>query len=655
MESIRRGIGMMLVGVLGWAHASQADALPDLREPTAWVIETADYTGDVREQIARLEATYTIRLIRDGWTEIPLAIQGATITDITIGKKAGDAHLMPRGAWYALAAGRKGVYVVRVKCSMRLVQDSQFEGVQFGVPQATFSTMALSVPRKDVELRPADQLYVERHPLAGDAGVKLTARLGAANRVDLRWGTKPAAPVKVEPVLYGEVNTLLVIEEQLARFTSIIQYRMAQGDTKTLVVTIPSGPNVLNVRGAGIEDWRVTDAPDHKTLTVTLGVALKDAAYRLMVEGEQTLADTRSYTLPEIQLANVKQERGYLAVARSGSVELSPETAEGINRVDVRELPEPLRDAMGSPATLAFKYHQHPYRVSLALTRHDDHPVLAAIAERGELVTVVSRQGEVLTRASYLIKANKKQFLEVSLPEGATLWSCLVAGKSVKPVEGKERKLLVPLDAMTDAVTAVSVELVYFERRPELVRIGRLQLQGPVLDAPTTVSNWAVYAPREVAFLHITGNLERGAAAGDFVEEPFVPRMALASEGRRDEEKSYGEKDDQMVGSARLKSANKQAAVAGQMEAASAPTSRVDSPLAMDRISRLQEAGIFPLKIRLPKSGSVYRFNRLMTTQEALRLTLTFVHVRLPQVPLAAFGLALMPVLGLATYRFRRG
>jgi hypothetical protein len=66
---------------------------------------------------------------------------------------------------------------------------------------------------------------------------------------------------------------------------------------------------------------------------------------------------------------------------------------------------------------------------------------------------------------------------------------------------------------------------------------------------------------------------------------------------------------------------------------------------------RLQEQGILPLKIRLPKAGTVHRFSRLMTTQDALALDATFVHVRLPWVPFAAMGLVLLPFGGFSLLR----
>ncbi len=697
-------IGIVIAALATLVPLAWATVTPGPSGPMPWVIESAEYTGEIKEQIARMEARYTIRVIRDGWTEVPLTIQGATMTAIKIKKKTGEAHIAPRGGSYVLATSRTGTYKVLVRYSNLLTQDNQFEALQLGIPQATFSTMTLFVPRKDVELRPSDQLYVESEPDGARNGVKLTARLGAADRVDLRWRTKPASPVNVEPVLYGEIHTLLSIEEQLARLTTVIDYRMAQGETRELQIRLPAGLNLLNVRGAGIEDWRVADAAGEKTLTVSLGFPLKDTTYRLVLEGEQAIeAKSATYELPELKLVGVKQERGYLAVSRAGSIELSPKELEGINRVDVRELPDALRQALGTPVMLAFKYHQHPYRVALGLTRHEDHAVLAAIAEQGSLATVVSQQGELLTRAAYLIKANKKQFLEVRLPEGAQLWSCIVDGASVKPVEGSDKQLLVPLDAATDSTQTVSVELVYFEHRLALTNVGHMTLQGPILDVPTTIANWSVYAPAEVKFLRVGGNLERGMAPMAFLDEPFVqvaaatPPPAMANmevnKPRSDREESsrrlvadrfaalnYRQKAGQGALKSNSDSFGSQfqagaswskdgevAATYGRTGAAYGVTA-IDSAEAPGKgrddkertkafaawARRLEDTGILPLKVRLPKSGTVYQFNRLMTTQDALTLEATFVHLPMPWVPFAALGLLITPLGGMVAYRVTR-
>ncbi len=684
----------MVIACVSWASGvcAASDAIPYVG--AGWVIESADYKGDVKDQIARMEAHYTIRVIQDGWSEIPLAIHGATITAIELTKKAGEAHIMPCDGSYILVASRKGAYGVRVKFAHLLAQDSQFEGVRLGIPQATFSTVSLFVPRQDVELRTQDQLYVERKPDGRRGGVTLMARLGAAQQLDLRWRTKPTAPVAIEPVLYGDVQMFVSIEEQLAHVTSIIDYRVAQGDTKELLIQLPSGINVLNVRGAGIEDWHVTDAKDGKVLKVALALTLKDTTYRLILEGEQTIsADATEYALPTIQLTGVKQERGYLAVARAGNIELAAQTMDGITRVDVKELPETMRTAAGAPAVLAFKYHQHPYRVALSLTHHQDHAVLAAIAERAELATIISQQGELLTRAAYLIQANKKQYVSVLLPEGATLWSCLVDGKLVKPVGGEHGALLVPMDAAAESAQAVSVELVYFEHRPQLVRIGHLGLVGPVLDIPTTIANWSIYAPHEVKFLRMSGNLERGLTPVEFVEEPFIQTayaqtvtgaMVLNENGRDDKparvklgffkelnggaraaemsnSNSEGDGLSDLVGEKQEMRQRHFGLETPKSAAVRLATSQPASPDKSDSFEafvgglggRLNETGILPLKIHLPKAGHIYHFSRLMTSEEALRLDTTFVHLRLSWI-VAACALILLPIGGGVWMRIRR-
>ncbi|MBI3321891.1 MAG: hypothetical protein HYZ91_06470 [Candidatus Omnitrophica bacterium] len=688
-------VGFALV-LAGWVPAAQArSAIGPLQNPAGWVIEAAEYHGEIRDQIARMEVRYTIRILRDGWTEVPLALHGAMMTDIAIERRVGEAHMMPRDGGYVLAAGRGGIYKIRVTCSTLLTQDSQGEGIQLDIPQATFSTLSLFVPRKDVELNPEDQLYVERTPDAHRGGVTLTARVGAADRIRLCWRTKPTAPVKVEPALYGELHTLATLEEQAARVTAIATYQISQGETRQLRLRIPEGVSVVSVRGSGIEDWRVSDDGGERVLQVTLGFVLKETTYQLIVEGEQAIESGTTYAVPVVALLDVKQERGYLAVARSGSIELAPATVNGATRIDVRELPDVLQNAVGSPILLAFKYHQHPSQVTLTVTRHQDHPVLAAIAERGELATVISRQGELLTRAAYLIRTNKKQFLEVQLPEGGILWSCLVDGQSVKPAQGEADRLLVPLDGGVGSEGTVTVELVYFERRPILTGVGRLALRGPVLDVPTTVSSWLVYAPESVKFLRMTGNLERGLAASDFLEEPLA-QVAMAAESQvelADGLQKSGEVDLRLkrgfqgtprsvfrrareglspklraviAGSKSEFEAKQEPSVEeahGDLSSTNSPGDRdgkeglgrgtFDNSMGLGRIAALQDRGIFPLKIRLPKTGIVYQFNRLMTSGEALTVEGTFVHLPVPWFS-AMLGMALLPLAVLAVRRIRR-
>ena len=642
MDRIRLwGLRVAVAAVVGASGAAPAFATKTPAPiPGSWVIESADYTGTVQDRIARFEARYRIRLFQEGWVQVALAIPGATVTTARIEGGGRDAHLVPQGDGYLLVASRKGAYTVILTAAHQLLQDAQFEGVALGIPRATHSTFTLLVPRHEVELRPADRLFVEAQPDASRQGVKLIARVAGSDRIDLRWQTKPAAPVIIQPVLYGEVQTLVTIEEELARLMTVVDYRIAQGHASRLELRLPAGISVRNVRGAGIAEWRIAEAAGHQALTVSLGAPLHDATYQLILEGEQALpSGDAAYALPEIELAGVNQERGHVAVASSGSVEIAPQAVEGLHRIDVRELPSLLRGT-GEGPVLAFRYHQHPYRASLSLDRHDDHPVLAAIAEQGELLTVIAPSGELLTRAVYLLKANKKQFLDVALPEGAALWSCLVDGRTVKPAQGEAGHVRVPLRT-PEGREAVPVELVYFSRRAPLVRLGDLRLEGPVLDVPTTVADWVLYAPRDVRFLRFGGNVTRGVAAVTFANDAFAYAAELPASpvdaAREEIEKKGGA------------FMNSIARLAADMNAPE--DERVDE--VRGALERMRETGILPLKIRVPQAGRVYRFSRLLTDDEALQVQGTFVRVPAPWVLFGAV-LLVLPLGGLMALRLRR-
>ncbi len=642
-------VGMWLVGANSWAEARVM--LPPT-QPIPWVIESADYTGKVVDRIAKLQSVLSIEVLQDGWVQVPLTLNGATITKVELIKKAGEAHVAPDPATtgqYVLMASRKGAYKVKIEFSIRLYQDSQYEGVIVGIPQASFSTLSLTVPRKDVELRESDQLYVERHPDGKVGGVTLKASLASVQQLDVRWMTKPTAPVKLEPMVYGEVATLAMLQEQLARITAIVDYRVSQGDVKSFTVHLPKGVQVLNVRGAGIDDWRVKESEDHQVLDVALNFTLKDTTYRLLIEGEQTLqAKQPTYQVPEFTLIGIKQERGQLAIAAEGNLETTAGMMDGLTRIDVKEVSDTLRSSTTVPIILAFRYHQHPYNATVTLTHYEDLPVLNAIAEQGNLVTVLSREGQRLTRAVYAVRANKKQFLGVFLPEGATLWSCLVDSRSVKPVNGTKQELLVPLASSKGAEQIVVVELVYFEQQHVLEGVGQLQLQGPTLDIPTTIANWVVYAPAQMKWLRTAGNLERGLSPVAFLDDPVFQTVAYADELRETgERRSFNGAAGAMMekladGTKSMKRTFAKSRLAqsewhgGEPSAAAPEEEKFDQRNDKDNVAsnmealmsqRQQDAGILPLKIRIPRAGHTHQFSRLMTSGEALMLRTTYVNL----------------------------
>ena len=71
------------------------------------------------------------------------------------------------------------------------------------------------------------------------------------------------------------------------------------------------------------------------------------------------------------------------------------------------------------------------------VTRFEELPVLDAAADRTQLTTVLTEDGQMLTQASFMVKNNDRQFQKFTLPEGAEFWACYVGDEPVKA--GEER------------------------------------------------------------------------------------------------------------------------------------------------------------------------------------------------------------------------
>ncbi len=64
--------------------------------------------------------------------------------------------------------------------------------------------------------------------------------------------------------------------------------------------------------------------------------------------------------------------------------------------------------------------------------------MLAAVAERAVVTTLVTSEGRSLTEVTLTIKNQAQPFMKVDLPQGASILSADVAGEKVKPVQGTD-------------------------------------------------------------------------------------------------------------------------------------------------------------------------------------------------------------------------
>ncbi len=658
-----RMIGLLCGCGLLLPTAAEARICEQALEPagSGWTITEARYTGEVVGDVARVTAELTVKVFRDGWPEIPLGFENATLTDLKV--SGGSAAVVIRNDRYAISVQKRGNVRVTAALATHLNRDSQYEGITIGIPQAVFSNVTLTIPRAEVELASEHALTVTK----GTQGNKtvLTASLGLDRQVALRWMVRPIKPLAVEPVYTADVRVLGTLEEETLRTLAFMGIHLVQGELKTIVFDLPVGLTVVGERGLPIDDWKAVSSDGWQRVTVNLSEPLRVGGHQMIVEAEQPIADSSGkVTLPSLVPVGSKRLTGYLAMATGTSMELRDPVLDGLTRIDVRELPSDLRGVATAPVVAAFRYQQAPYRIEATLYRPEELAVLVAIAESAEMATVVTPTGEMITRAIYRIRNNKKGSLGVALPTGATLWSVLVDHRAVKPAAGPNGQVLIPLAAAQGPEFTFPVEIVYVEKAAPFKWIGKATYQGPVLDIPVTVSSWYLFLPEKVRGYGFGGNLQRDLKIAGFLPEQTLPAEPQSVEGfayNSSAATKWGEVGRGLgFGSARTRKAQlASGSVSESMElngnepkAAPAEDRRADLLAGLQaEMVRNQQAGLLPFRIAVPQSGRMYRFGRLLTGADPLRIQVQY--VKLPNVPWAVGCIGLLGLAGMGGIRKR--
>jgi len=128
------------------------------------------------------------------------------------------------------------------------------------------------------------------------------------------------------------------------------------------------------------------------------------------------------------------------------------------------------------------------------------------------LTTVVSEDGQMMTEMVLAVRNNARQYLEITLPQGATnVWSAFVGGQPVRPSR-RDGKVLLPMERSSGDAT-VSVELTYVAADKFPAVRGAVGLASPALDVPLKNARWELYLPPDYRYRKFEGTMKHELAA----------------------------------------------------------------------------------------------------------------------------------------------
>jgi hypothetical protein len=476
--------------------------------PMEYALSEADYQGRLEPSAAAIDATLRFTsLAVDKWVMVPvlpaeLALESLKLDDA-------PATAMSTNAWHWVMVFGPGAHTVTCRFYSAFANELGPANVSFPLAKTAVTTLAFTVAEPGLEIK-AVPASVNRMTYPAGASA-LFAALPPTDRVTISWSKKVEA-AEAELRMNAAVETLVSLGEKLCQVESVVHYEILHRGVTGFELTLPKGVAVVDVAGVGLADWKATEQEDKQFIKVKLSYEAK-GAYDLRLSYETALPEaTAEIAAPELTALGLNRETGFIGVAAKSNIEVGIKDNQNLNALDVSQLPPDIAARSGAPLLYAFKYLSHPFALTLQATKHEDVKVLSCAIDQARLLTFITADGKVLTRAVYAIRNNTRQFLRLQLPEGARVLGAFRSSTPIKPSSDGKFTLL-PLEkavAASGEAISFTIEVTYLLDQPEFAKHrGELSLIAPKADLIANNLEWTVYAPPGYRYEKEDATLER--------------------------------------------------------------------------------------------------------------------------------------------------
>ncbi len=324
---------------------------------------------------------------------------------------------------------------------------------------------------------------------------------------------------RTRPVVHSEVFHLLALGDGALYGSALITYHVSGAPMREFSLTIPEEYQNVEFTGRDVRGWEHTNSLWKVSLQEKI---MGD--YTLLVSYDRPV----NYAGGEISMGGVRtgeteSETGYIVASSATGLKIEELSRDpSVIRIDRNEVPEAYALLVKDPFLASYKYVQKPHLVNTAATRYETEPMLSQVADHVSLQTDISRDGETVSTATYFVKNASGQYLVLSLPENAKLWSSSIIEADGRRVDVSALqdgvKLLVPVPRPRDLNTPIQVSVVYAQNHGQPGAMGgSILMRAPaILQSPAPFTRWTVNLPESLSVCGTGGNVvrDRAPAAG---------------------------------------------------------------------------------------------------------------------------------------------
>ncbi len=468
--------------------------------PVPYVLKHADLKFRVVNDDVMGSIQFDGETLESRSAKVPL-LSGMTVLDARRGAKPLPL-LLENGVHTAILPG-DSEFTVSLDAGLPLAIETARASFSLPVPTAGNVRLSLTVPGERANVQLNHGIITHRASVNGNTEIEAT--LVPGQTANIWWNTRekvaPAIPREVR--FLSDVKSLVSVTESDLQAAALVDLNVLQGEADQFSVPVPDGFEVTAVNGASLESSEVQNG------VLLLKIASHAAAnHEFLISLQRPLNDATAVA-PILAFKDAQRETGEILVEGQGTLELTAKESGGLKRLDIKEVNPYLRALSRYSLQAAFRYHRQPKEspvLALEWTRFPDCSVLAAVAERATVTTLVTSEGKSLTEVKLTIKNQAQPFLKVELPAGATILSAEVSGEKVKPVQGADGDRVPLLRAGFRPAGAYTVSFVFLHSGAPFAKKGDSDISLPKMDVPINVLEWELFLPDRFKVKAFTGD-----------------------------------------------------------------------------------------------------------------------------------------------------
>lgn len=304
-------------------------------------------------------------------------------------------------------------------------------------------------------------------------------------------------------------ETALLASDENIMVANNLKVNVLNSPVSIFTIDIPNNFTLLKVEGEGIKKWGFIDS---NKIQINLTFEL-EGDYSLSFLGE--MKGDSLLSVPAFKVEYAIRQNGIFALAldKNGEGEISG--LDGGELLSVSGFFKKCSSQMNNlikrqrkssdDFILAGSINKYPFKIKCKTKYHKIIDVASAIADSGSLITTITDEGKIVTRATYLFKQRNKQFVSLTLPKGCELWSVTLNGKDIVPYIDDDGYVRISLQRFTDGINQknIIINFTYFQFKENLSESKCVELIAAVPDCPVNKLFWSLFYPSQ---WHITSS-----------------------------------------------------------------------------------------------------------------------------------------------------